>query len=156
MGQLYNVFIVVHSWNRWLILVAGLITIIAAIINLSKKNESINYNKGIALTYVASLHFQLLIGLILYFVLSPLTKAAFNDFGNAMSNSGLRFWAVEHTILNLAGIIIAQIGYSKSKRKATLREKNKTILIWTIISLILILIVIPMGLMGVDRPWFRI
>lgn len=156
MGQLYNVFIIIHSWNRWLILIAGLLTIIAAIINMSRRNGEISYNKNVGLTYVASLHFQLLLGLILYFILSPLTKAAFNDFGNAMANGGLRFWAVEHTILTLAGIIIAQVGYSKSKRKVTTRDKNKTILLWTIISLILILLAIPMGIMGVDRPWFRI
>ena len=109
----------------------------------------------VALTFIISLHVQLLVGILLYFILSPLTEAALNDFGAAMKNSGLRFWAVEHSILNLVGIILAQIGYSKSKRKIQEKSKQKTLLIWTSIALFLILLVIPMGIMGVERPWFR-
>ena len=36
----------------------------------------------------------MLLGLILYFALSPITRAALQDFGAAMASSGLRFWAV--------------------------------------------------------------
>lgn len=111
--------------------------------------------KTLALTFLSSLHVQLLIGLLLYIFLSPLTQAAFNDFGSAMKNSELRFWAIEHTLLNLIGIVLAQTGYSISKRKIGDQAKQRTLLIWTGIAFLIILLAIPMGIMGVERPWFR-
>ncbi len=155
MGSLYNLFLILHSWNRWIILLAGLSIIIASAVALTRKDKFTGFNKFIGLTYISSLHVQLLIGILLYFVFSPLTQAAFNDVGNAMKNSGLRFWLVEHTLLNVIGIVLAQIGYSRSKKMLNDNAKHKTLFTWTLISFILILLAIPMGLMGVERPWFR-
>lgn len=155
MGSLYNLFLVLHSWNRWIILLAGIALIIASIIGLSNKDKFSPAHGFLRLTYLSSLHIQLLIGILLYFVFSPLTQAAFNDIGNAMKTSGLRFWLVEHTLLNVIGIVLAQIGYSKSKKKLSDKAKFKTLLIYTSISLFIILLAVPMGIMGVERPWFR-
>lgn len=156
MGTLYNLSLIIHSWNRWLIILAGILLIVMLISALKGRIHNMQQINNVALTFIISLHVQLLVGILLYFILSPLTEAALNDFGAAMKNSGLRFWAVEHSILNLVGIILAQIGYSKSKRKIQEKSKQKTLLIWTSIALLLILLVIPMGIMGVERPWFRI
>lgn len=156
MGTLYNLSLIIHSWNRWLIILAGILLIVMLISALKGRIHNMQQINKVALTFIISLHVQLLVGILLYFILSPLTEAALNDFGAAMKNSGLRFWAVEHSILNLVGIILAQIGYSKSKRKIQEKSKQKTLLIWTSIALLLILLVIPMGIMGVERPWFRI
>jgi cytochrome c biogenesis protein CcdA len=155
MGTFYNYSLVIHSWNRWLIIVAGVVLIIMLVAALKGRLRNTQNINKVALTFIISLHLQLLIGLLLYFFLSPLTQAAFNDFGSAMKNSGLRFWAVEHSLLTLVGIILAQIGYSKAKRINEEKLKQKTMLIWMGIALFLILLVIPMGIMGIDRPWFR-
>jgi hypothetical protein len=53
---------------------------------------------------------QLLLGLLLYFVASPLTKAALAAFGPAMKDPVLRFWAVEHGFAMLAGIALVHVG----------------------------------------------
>lgn len=111
--------------------------------------------KSIALTFLSSLHFQLLIGIILYIFLSPFTQAAFNDFGNAMKNSGLRFWAVEHFMINVVGIALAHTGCVLSKRKSNDMAKQKTLLIWTSMVLLIIVLAKPMGIYGAERPWFR-
>ncbi|MEY2637389.1 MAG: hypothetical protein RLZZ197_1867 [Bacteroidota bacterium] len=47
-----------------------------------------------------SLHTQLLIGLVLYLALSPVTTAAFADFGAAMKDSATRLILVEHVTVN--------------------------------------------------------
>jgi len=155
MGNLYNLFLIIHSWNRWIILLSGLVLLVALIYSLSTSKKFSNALKTIALTFLGSLHIQLLIGIILYVFLSPITQVAFNDFGSAMKNSGIRFWAVEHTLLNVIGIVLAQTGYSISKRKIDDKAKQKALLIWMGIAFLIILLAIPMGIMGVERPWFR-
>lgn len=155
MGSIYNITLFIHSWNRWIVLILGIALIIRLISSISGTKQFTSGIRQLAVFFVISLHLQLLIGLILYFFLSPLTQVAFNDFGNAMKNSGLRFWAVEHLMLNVIGIALVQIGYTRSKKIPSDSKKLKSLLIWTSIGLFIILLAIPMGIMGVERPWFR-
>jgi len=156
MNSIYSVTLFLHSWNRWLILVAGLIVIAGAIKGLSSKSEYSSFQRKWSLVFLSSLHLQLLIGLLMYFFVSPVTMLALSDFGAAMKDSALRFWAVEHAFVNIIAIAIAQTGSILVKRRNDSTGKNKRTLIWTGIALLLILAMIPMGMMGVERPWFRI
>lgn len=144
-----------HSWNRWLILMSGIIVVVMAFYRYINKRPYTGLQKGLGITFLSSLHLQLIIGIVLYFFLSPFTKMALDDFGSAMRNPDLRFWAVEHTILNILGIILVQIGYSLAKRKILFLEKHKTTFIWMGLGLLLVLIAVPVGIMGIERPWFR-
>lgn len=155
MNSLYNFTLLVHSWNRWIILLAGLAVIILAIKGLAGKGQFASVHRKSSLIFISSLHLQLLIGLLLYFVLSPFTMQALSDFGAAMKDSTLRYWAVEHSVVNILAIAIAQVGSILAKRKTTDQAKFKTTLIWTAVAYILILAMIPMGMMGEARPWFR-
>jgi hypothetical protein len=136
-------------------LIAGLLAIILAILALVKKQEYSKTNKITSLVFISSLHFQLVIGILLYFVLSPITLEALSNFGAAMKNSDIRYWAVEHSFVNIIAIIVAQVGSILIRRKSSNQAKHKATLIWFGISFILILAMIPMGMMGVERPWFR-
>jgi hypothetical protein len=104
---------------------------------------------------MSSLHLQLLVGIVMYFFLSPITLQALSDFGAAMKDSTLRFWAVEHAFMNVVAIGLAQTGSILVKRRADSAGKHKLALIWNGIAIVLILAMIPMGMMGVERPWFR-
>jgi hypothetical protein len=155
MNTAYNITLFVHSWNRWLILIAGLVTIASAIRALSSKSDYSSRQKKWYLIYMGSLHLQLLVGLVLYFVLSPVTTQAINNFGLAMKDPVMRFFAVEHAFINILAIAIAQIGSILIKRRSDATAKHKTALMWAGISFLLILAMIPMGMMGVARPLFR-
>lgn len=155
MNTLYHITLYLHSWNRWIILIAGLLTILFAIAGMVNKKEYTKRDRLTSLVFISSLHFQLLIGLLLYFVLSPVTLHALSDFGAAMKDGAIRYWAVEHSLVNLIAIFIAQTGSILIKRKQTSRAKFKSTLVWNIIAMVLILAMIPMGMMGVERPWFR-
>ncbi len=91
----------------------------------------------------------------MYFFISPITMQALSDFGAAMKDSALRFWAVEHAFVNIIAIGLAQAGSILVKKQNNSAGKHKRTLIWSGIALLLILAMIPMGMMGVDRPWFR-
>jgi hypothetical protein len=155
MGTLYSITLFLHSWNRWLILIAGLIVLFSALKGLSQKSVYSGFQRKWSLIFLSSLHLQLLVGLIMYFFISPTTLLALSDFGAAMKDSTLRFWAVEHAFVNVVAIALAQTGSILVKKKTISKEKHLRTIIWTGIALVLILAMIPMGMMGVDRPWFR-
>jgi len=91
----------------------------------------------------------------MYFFFSPITMQALSNFGAAMKDPLLRFWAVEHAFVNILAIALAQTGNILVKRTPIARTKHKRTLIWTGIAILLILVMIPMGMMGIERPWFR-
>ncbi len=155
MNSLYTFTLFLHSWNRWLILVAGIIVLFSAIKGLSAKSDYSPFQKKWSLVFLSSLHLQLLVGLVLYFFLSPVTMQAISNFGAAMKDPLLRYFAVEHTFVNILAIALAQTGSILVKRTATSAGKHKRTLIYAGIAFILILAMIPMGMMGVARPLFR-
>jgi hypothetical protein len=155
MNTFYSITLFLHSWNRWLILLAGMLIIVAAIKGINSKSGYSAKQRKWSIVFISSLHLQLLMGLLLYFVLSPFTLQALSDFGAAMKDSALRYWAVEHAFINLIAIVVAQAGSILAKRATVDSVKHKRVLIWTSISLLLILLMIPLGIMGPERPWFR-
>ena len=155
MNTFYSLTLFLHSWNRWLILVAGIIVLITAVKALSAKSGYSSFQSRWSLVFLSSLHLQLLVGLLLYFVLSPITVQALSNFGAAMKDPVLRFWAVEHAFVNVIAIVLAQTGSILVKRRADSDGKHRRTLLWTGLAMILILAMIPMGMMGVERPWFR-
>jgi hypothetical protein len=155
MNTAYTFTLFLHSWNRWLILVAGVLVISAAIKGLLARSEYSTFQRKWSLIFLSSLHVQLLVGLLMYFVFSPVTAQALSNFGAAMKNPVLRFWSVEHAFVNIIAIALAQTGSILVKRSTGLAIKHKRTLIWTGIAMLLILAMIPMGMMGVARPLFR-
>jgi hypothetical protein len=155
MDLLYSITIYLHSWNRYIILGAGVAVIFLAVKGLRTKSSYSNAAKMSMLFYISGLHFQLIGGLLLYFFASPVTSLALSDFGAAMKDSTLRYWAVEHAFVNFIAIGVAQTGSILVKRKPDDTARYRVALKWTLISLVLILLMIPMGMMGVERPWFR-
>lgn len=141
----YEIVLFLHSWVRWFILVLGLVVIIKSYSGWFGNKPYLKGDNGMSAGFMGLLHLNLLLGLILYFFLSPYVQSAFNNFGAAMKESTLRFWAVEHILVNIIAVVVAQIGRIKSKKAATDLQKHKIAAIWYTIAMILLLSRIPWG-----------
>lgn len=139
----YQIILQAHSGFRWLALLLALVVILKSLAGLLSKSGYQKLDNIFAASFVGTMHLQFLIGIVLYFFLSPVTKAAFQDFGAAMKNGDLRFWAVEHLFIMIIAIVLAQVGRSSSKKAATDNSKYKKQLIFFSLSLILMLAGIP-------------
>lgn len=124
-----------HSGLRWVALILLLLAIVNAFTSKTYKKK----HRMINLFAMVSLHTQLLIGLIQYFVTS--TKVQFIE--GWMKNPLLRFYGMEHILLMIIAIVLVTIGHSKSKKGTTPEEKFKPIKLFYLIGLILILAGIP-------------
>ncbi|MFY7668483.1 MAG: hypothetical protein ACOVQG_07050 [Crocinitomicaceae bacterium] len=124
-----------HSGLRWV----ALILLLLAIVNAFTSKTYEKKHKMINLFAMVTLHTQLLIGLVQYFVTSQ--KVQFID--GWMKNPLLRFYGMEHILLMIIAIVLVTIGHSKSKKGTTPEEKFKPIKLWYVIGLLLILAAIP-------------
>jgi len=78
-----------------------------------------------------------------------LTKAAFINLGAAMSNAGLRFFAVEHTVLMILAVVFANLGHVLSGRASETTVKHRRAATWYSLAVVVMLIAMPWG-----RPLF--
>lgn len=148
---MYTPIIIIHNILRWVIVLAGLAAIVRAFIGWTQKNEWTPLDNRLSLIFTIAMDVQFLLGLILYLFLSPLTEIAFEDFGAAMANSGLRFFAVEHTLIMLIALILAHVGRVLAKRAPDDTGKFRSIAIYFTVTMVLIFLGIPW-----DRPLFRL
>lgn len=139
----YNFLLYTHSWIRWIILILALFTVIKSLLGLFGSKDYQKIDNITSASFVGFMHLQLLIGLILYFFLSPITEYALKDMGSAMRDQELRFWAVEHITVMVLAVVFAQVGRSISKKSTDNSVKFRFQSIFFGASLLLMLISIP-------------
>ncbi len=140
---MYPFTLFLHSWLRWALLILALIVIFKSFYGWLGKKEYGKIDNTSSIILVSLFHLQLVIGLILYFFLSPMTLSAFRDFGAAMKDNQLRYWAVEHIFIMILSITIAQIGRIKIKKAHSSKNKFRNSAIYFSMALVLILSRIP-------------
>ncbi|MBK5107577.1 MAG: hypothetical protein JJE12_05580 [Anaerolineales bacterium] len=144
--NLYNFVLSVHNILRWIVLILLVVALVRAFWGWFGKKEWSSTDRKVGMFYSVSLDIQLLLGLILYFVLSPITKIAFNDFGAAIASSDLRFFVIEHALMMVLAVIFAHVGVAVAKREDESILKHRRTAIWFTLSLIVILL---------GMPWFQ-
>src|SRR5471032_1787672 len=138
---MYSTVLDLHSWIRWIALVAAVGTTLAALRGKVEGPTSLADRWGMVAMMV--LDTQLLLGLLLYFVISPNMKAILANFGGAMKDPALRFWAVEHTTAMFAAIAFAHIGRVLARKATTTASKRTRLLVCFGITTLLIIVGMP-------------
>lgn len=138
-----------HSGLRWVVLVLLILTIVNA---FGKRSGGTVYppKNKLALFGLISVHVQLLLGLVLYLFLSP--KVSFES--GTMSDAVTRLYTVEHFIGMIIGIVLITVGYSKAKRQAGINKGWKTVGVFYLIGLVVILASIPWPFRDLGAGWF--
>ena len=138
--SIYEIFRDIHSWFRYVLFVLVLLAIIQSLIGWLGKKAYTEGNRKINLFAMISADMQLLFGIVLYF-LSPLVK--FNS--GTMKDDTLRYFTVEHWVMMLIAIALIHIGHSRSKKATTSENKHKSIAIFYIIAILVIIGAIMAG-----------
>jgi hypothetical protein len=148
---MYSATLLVHSWIRWAVVLAGLYAFARSAIGASQRSRWMPGDDRAGFWFVTALDLQVTLGLILYFFLSPLTSAAMRDFGGAMKDPILRFWAVEHAFGMVIGLALAHIGRARARKADSLRRHRVTAIFFGL-ALLLILASIPWPGSAHGRP----
>lgn len=140
---MYTGLLHLHNTLRWIILLAALITLLKYFIGWFSQKPWEKADNILGAVFTGLMDLQLLTGVVLYAFVSPVTQAAFQDFGAAMKNADLRFYAVEHAIMMLIAVALVHIGRVKTKRAAASKAKFANSLLFFGIAYIIILAAIP-------------
>lgn len=143
---MYTFFLSIHNIMRWVVLIAGVITAVRALIGWFGKRPWESLDDRLGLIFTVSLDIQLLLGVLLYFVLSPITTSALRDFGGAMSNADSRFWAIEHITIMFIAVVLGHVGRALSRRASDSTKKHQRAAIFYTLAVLAIL---------AGTPWFR-
>ncbi len=147
---MYSALLTAHSILRWLVIVAGLVAAVHAWRAAAWRSPARPSAAGLLFTIFFDL--QLLLGLVLYFVLSPITTTALHRFGSSMSSDVVRFWLVEHPFGMIVALVLAHIGRAKSRGGTEDQRRRRQAAIYFTIAVIIILLTMPWPFMPYGRP----
>ena len=152
---MYEFTLMIHSWLRWAVLIAAFASIATAFSIRPGTGGDARADRW-GLLFMIAMDLQLLIGFLLYFALSPFTREALTDFGAAMANPALRFWAVEHVFGMVIAVVLAHIGRARTKSARGDDRKHRAAMIFYTLALIVIVLSIPWPGMPNGRPLLRL
>ena len=129
-----------HSDWRWILILAALITVTKALVGWLGRRpwDKLDDRLGMALTIAIDI--QVLIGLLIW-----IGRGWAGQIPHAMSDSVLRFIAIEHPILMLIGIVLAHVGRSRSRRGGSDLAQHRAAAIFYLLSMAMILAAVPWG-----------
>ena len=107
------------------------------------------------MAFVSALDLQLLLGLLLYLVISPSMAEIRANFGAAMKDPVARFWAVEHITSMLVAVVLVHVGRVLGRKAATPDSRRMKLFICFGIATVLMLLAIPWPGMRAGRPLLR-
>jgi len=152
---MYQTLTFYHSITRWLVLVSLLYAVCRAFKGYISNSKFSKTDNAVRHWTATIAHIQLITGITLY-TQSPLIKYFWRNFKDSVHDADPAFFGLIHIILMLVAIVLITIGSALSKRKATDKEKFKTMLLWFSISLVIIFIAIPWPFSPLaNRPYLR-
>lgn len=151
----YQILLSLHNLTRWLVLGAMLWALFVIGRDLLRKAPWTDEDKRAGIVFTGTLGLQFLLGLAVYFV-GPYFALAANDMSAVTADRVLRFFALEHPVQMLLALIIAQVGYSVSKRARSDRKKFLWAAVCYGLAALLILGSIPWPGLEYGRPLLRL
>lgn len=151
MEQLYPYVLAIHSVVRWLVVIVGLLAAGKAIAGWLGKQGWVKLDDRLGMIFTSVMDAQFLVGVLLYVFFSPLTRAAFANFGVAMQEPTLRFFAAEHASLMLVAVILTHVGRAFSRRAAGDGSKHQRAAIFFTLAMLAVFAAIPWPWSAVPR-----
>jgi hypothetical protein len=139
---MYTALLVLHSWLRWAVVIAGLAVLAGSATGVTRRRPWQGGDDLRIRVFTTSLDVQFLIGIVLYGLLSPVTRSGFADMGAAMRDPILRFYTVEHIFGMVAAIALAHIGRARLRRAAE-ADRHRKALVFFGMAIVVILLSIP-------------
>ena len=151
---MYTTVLLLHSWIRWIALVATVGVTLAALRGRVEGEKSVADRWG--LIAMMALDLQLLLGLVLYLGLSPNMQEILNHFGESMRRADTRFWAVEHITAMIGAVALSHVGRVLARKAKDPAAKRNRLLITFGLATLLMLVGMPWPGRPAGRPLFRL
>lgn len=150
---MYQTLLLLHNWLRWFVVIAGLVAVFKSYAGWTGNRPFTKGDNGLTAAFSGFMWLQVIVGLGLYFGLSPWGLNGLKQYG--MKDPTARFFGVEHIAVMIIAAILAQVGRIALKKAPTDALKHKKAFVYLGIALLLVLLMIPWGIWNPARPLFR-
>lgn len=130
-----------HNLLRWIVLALGALALVRAAQGIGGTRPYAAARR-VGVLFMASLHLQVLLGLLVYMV-SPFVRTAMRDMDVAMSERSIRLFVVEHPMMMVAAAVLMTIGGIVAKNAPNDAARHRKALVFIAVTLLLILWGIP-------------
>lgn len=151
---MYSLILFVHSLLRWFVIPAGVAVLCATAAGWRSRAEWGDHHDRLQRLWIAILDTQLMLGLVLYFALSPLRGAFWASLPEGMHNRVLRFWGMEHPVAMVAAILLLHL-FNVRARGLEAAARHRFVFFTTLLCFAVILASIPWPFLKHGRPWLR-
>jgi hypothetical protein len=136
---MYDIIKHSHSGLMWLIIVMLIISVITSILAIFKKQQTATpFAKTIFQTTKWMVYLQFVMGVALLFLSSKVHYES-----GFMKSDTLRFYGLEHPLMMIIATGLMAMGLFYAKRKPTSVKKNRSIVVYFSIALIIIAMMVP-------------
>lgn len=149
---MYPFVLMLHSWIRWVAIVAGVGAVLGA---LRARGDDDRPAEWWGLLFMTTLDVQLLLGLLLYLVVSPNMQMVRAHFAESMQIPQLRFWAVEHITAMVAAVALAHVGRVLARKAPNAASRRVRRIACYGVAVVLVLAATPWPGLAYGRPLLR-
>jgi hypothetical protein len=152
--RVYPTVLTIHSWLRWAALLLGVTATFNAFRHRADTGERPRGQRWDSV-FMLALDLQALLGLVLYFGLSPFTREAINNVGMALRDPGLRFWSITHVAMMLVALVAVRVGRVFAMGDPSSRARRNGRYICFGVAVFAIVAGVPWPGLANGRPLFR-
>jgi hypothetical protein len=140
---MHALVLALHNILRWLVILTAVVALIRSLRGMAA-GLPWTRREALSLTaYASILTLQMVLGLVLYFVLSPLGMPALSDMGAVMRDPEMRLFAVEHPLTSMLAVAFAHIAVARSRKALTDASRYRGAALLLTLSLVLLLARMP-------------
>jgi hypothetical protein len=151
----YAFTLLIHSYLRWIVLALAVVVVLRCIAGWLQAREWMRLDERLHVAFVSSVDAQMLVGIVLYAFLSPISGAMIHDTSSAMHDPVARFFGLEHLVGMIVVVALVHIGRARSRKAATPKLRHRSAWIFTLIALVVMLLSIPWPGLSYARPLLR-
>jgi len=129
----------VHTVISMAFLIVAVWLLVRSVKGIRKNNSYTRLDKFLSYAFIINLYLQLIFGLIL-FSNQGAVDPDYSNAENALKMASNRFWPIEHIVLMLFALFIANLGLIFSNQSLASKEKHRKILIYYTSAIIMIAI----------------
>lgn len=143
--EFYDLIIKTHGIISTAFTITAITILVRSIRGWGLKKAYTKLDKNISVLFLVFMYIQLVLGILLYFVLGNQQSGA-ESIEEAINQTSLRYWALEHFIIMIFALFLSQIGWVFIRKSKLDLNKHKNTLFYFGISILLIFISTGIGL----------
>ena len=134
----YSIIKHVHTVISGAFMIFAVWLIIRSVRGIIKNRAYTGLDKFISYGFIINLYLQLVFGLILFSNHNSSVDDNFSNAEGALKMASNRFWPIEHIVLMLFALFIANLGLILTNQSQSDKEKHRKILTYYVISILMI------------------